>query len=159
MPPLVPRLPSSQNSHIAQGIDAAHFVADVVTCCRTRRINIGGCDRALLRVIQLRCSMANRWLYLRTMLSMLVVLSMQPSVHAQDHLGTVQQNLVVVELFQSQGCSSCPPAEENLNALADDSQVLALSFGVTYWDNLGWKDTFATPIIAIATRFGRHRFM
>ena len=51
---------------------------------------------------------------------------------------------MVVELFQSQGCSSCPPAEENLNALAGDPQVLALSFGVTYWDSLGWKDTFAT---------------
>ncbi len=53
--------------------------------------------------------------------------------------------LVVVELFQSQGCSSCPPAEANLNALAGTPGVLALSFGVTYWDELGWKDTFAMP--------------
>ena len=52
--------------------------------------------------------------------------------------------LVVVELFQSQGCSSCPPAEANLNAIAGDPDVLALSYGVTYWDSLGWKDTFAT---------------
>ena len=52
---------------------------------------------------------------------------------------------VVVELFQSQGCSSCPPAEANLNAIADRPDVLALNFAVTYWDNLGWKDTFATP--------------
>lgn len=52
--------------------------------------------------------------------------------------------LVVVELFQSQGCSSCPPAEANLNAIAGQPNILALSFGVTYWDNLGWKDTFAT---------------
>ena len=51
---------------------------------------------------------------------------------------------VVVELFQSQGCSSCPPANANLNALADRPGVLALSFGVTCWDQLGWKDTFAT---------------
>lgn len=51
---------------------------------------------------------------------------------------------VVVELFQSQGCSSCPPANANLNAIADQPGVLALSFGVTYWDDLGWKDTFAT---------------
>jgi hypothetical protein len=88
--------------------------------------------------------MANKLFYLRTMLPMLVALSLQLPVHAKDHSGTVQQHLVVVELFQSQGCSSCPPAEENLNALADDAQVLALSFGVTYWDGLGWKDTFAT---------------
>lgn len=51
--------------------------------------------------------------------------------------------LTVVELFQSQGCSSCPPAEANLNALAGRPGILALSYGVTYWDGLGWKDTFA----------------
>jgi hypothetical protein len=53
-------------------------------------------------------------------------------------------HLVVVELFQSQGCSSCPPAEANLNAIAGQPDILALSFAVTYWDSLGWKDTFAT---------------
>ena len=52
---------------------------------------------------------------------------------------------VVVELFQSQGCSSCPPANANLIALSQRPEVLALSFGVTYWDQLGWKDTFASP--------------
>ncbi len=51
----------------------------------------------------------------------------------------------LVELYQSQGCSSCPPANANLNALAARSDVVALSFGVTYWDQLGWKDTFAKP--------------
>lgn len=51
----------------------------------------------------------------------------------------------VVELYQSQGCSSCPPADLVLNALADRPDVLALSFAVTYWDQLGWKDTFAAP--------------
>lgn len=51
---------------------------------------------------------------------------------------------VVVELFQSQGCSSCPPAIANLNAIAGKPGVLALIFAVDYWDNLGWKDTFAT---------------
>ena len=50
---------------------------------------------------------------------------------------------VVVELFTSQGCSSCPPANANLAAIAGRPDVLALSFGVTYWDQLGWKDTFA----------------
>ena len=50
----------------------------------------------------------------------------------------------VVELFQSQGCSSCPPAIANLNAIAGKPGVLALIFAVDYWDNLGWKDTFAT---------------
>jgi hypothetical protein len=59
--------------------------------------------------------------------------------------GGTAQRPVVLELFQSQGCSSCPPANANLNAIADRPDVLALSFGVTYWDQLGWKDTFATP--------------
>lgn len=52
---------------------------------------------------------------------------------------------VVVELFTSQGCSSCPPANQAVADLADRPDVLALSFGVTYWDALGWKDTFASP--------------
>ena len=51
----------------------------------------------------------------------------------------------VVELFQSQGCSSCPPANANLLALSNRPDLLPLSFQVTYWDQLGWKDTFATP--------------
>lgn len=51
----------------------------------------------------------------------------------------------VVELFQSQGCSSCPPANANLMALSDRKDILPLSFQVTYWDRLGWKDTFAAP--------------
>ena len=49
----------------------------------------------------------------------------------------------VVELFQSQGCSSCPPAEANVAAVSDRPDVLALSFAVDYWDRLGWKDTFS----------------
>lgn len=52
-------------------------------------------------------------------------------------------NPVVVELYQSQGCSSCPPANAALNAVANQPGVIALSFAVTYWDRLGWKDIFA----------------
>jgi hypothetical protein len=54
--------------------------------------------------------------------------------------------LTVVELYQSQGCSSCPPAIANINAIADKPDILALTFAVTYWDRLGWKDTFASPV-------------
>jgi hypothetical protein len=49
---------------------------------------------------------------------------------------------VVVELFTSQGCSSCPPADSLLGELAERDDVLPLSFHVTYWDRLGWPDTF-----------------
>jgi len=52
------------------------------------------------------------------------------------------QNPAVLELFTSQGCSSCPPADANLIPIARRPDVLALSFHVTYWDRLGWKDTF-----------------
>jgi hypothetical protein len=54
--------------------------------------------------------------------------------------------LAVVELFTSQGCSSCPPADDNVAALSNRSDVLALSFGVTYWNQLGWKDTFGQDV-------------
>jgi len=54
------------------------------------------------------------------------------------------QNLTVVELFEAQGCASCPPANANVMALADRPDLLTLSFGVTYWDHLGWQDTFAS---------------
>jgi hypothetical protein len=56
---------------------------------------------------------------------------------------SVSSRLVVVELYQSQGCSSCPPADAILNALADRRDILPLSFAVTYWDYLGWKDRYA----------------
>lgn len=51
----------------------------------------------------------------------------------------------VVELFQSQGCSSCPPAAANVRSVSDRADVLALAFEVDYWDRLGWKDTFSSP--------------
>lgn len=54
-------------------------------------------------------------------------------------------NPTVIELYQSQGCSSCPPADLVVNKLADRKDVIALSFAVTYWDNLGWKDSFGSP--------------
>lgn len=52
---------------------------------------------------------------------------------------------VVVELFTSQGCSSCPPADAYLQELAARSDVVALALHVDYWDYIGWKDIFAKP--------------
>lgn len=51
----------------------------------------------------------------------------------------------VVELFTSQGCSSCPPADKALHELNDAGEILGLALHVDYWDRLGWKDTFASP--------------
>jgi hypothetical protein len=50
----------------------------------------------------------------------------------------------VIELFTSQGCSSCPPADQLLYEMAGRKDVVAISWHVTYWDYIGWKDPFAT---------------
>jgi hypothetical protein len=82
------------------------------------------------------------WVRTRAALSAAVVLAAFLAVAAD---AAPAEPPVVVELFTSQGCSSCPPANATLSTLADRPDVLALSFGVTYWDDLGWKDTFASP--------------
>jgi len=55
------------------------------------------------------------------------------------------QTRAVVELFTSQGCSSCPPADKLLAELAGDPSLVAMSVPIDYWDYLGWKDTLADP--------------
>jgi hypothetical protein len=79
--------------------------------------------------------MLRNWVFLVAMLG----------AAAQPALATDATHPTVVELYQSQGCSSCPPAIANINAIAPRSDVLALTFAVTYWDQQGWKDTFAKP--------------
>ena len=56
-----------------------------------------------------------------------------------------QMPVVVVELYTSQGCSSCPPADELLHELATRDDVIPLALHVDYWDYIGWKDSFANP--------------
>ena len=56
-----------------------------------------------------------------------------------------QDRPVVVELFTSQGCSSCPPADAFMEQLAARGDVIALSLHVDYWDYIGWADIFAKP--------------
>ena len=64
----------------------------------------------------------------------------------------------MVELFTSQGCSSCPPADALLADLADRDDLLALSFHVDYWDYIGWKDVFASPLYTRRQRSYAQRF-
>jgi hypothetical protein len=56
-----------------------------------------------------------------------------------------QSRPAVVELFTSEGCSSCPPAEAYIGELIQRRDVLALTFHVDYWDDLGWRDRFGLP--------------
>jgi hypothetical protein len=75
----------------------------------------------------------------RAALALAAACAVAPAVAADAKRPTV------IELFQSQGCSSCPPANANLIRFAERDDVLALNFAVDYWDRLGWKDTFAKP--------------
>src|SRR3981189_859892 len=51
----------------------------------------------------------------------------------------------VIELFTSQGCSSCPPADKLIGKFAADPSLVSISLPIDYWDYLGWKDTLADP--------------
>jgi hypothetical protein len=62
----------------------------------------------------------------------------------------------VVELFTSQGCSSCPPADAVLVDMSRRPEVIALTFPVDYWDYLGWKDTLAHPLYTARQRGYAH---
>ncbi len=69
-------------------------------------------------------------------------------LHCEAH--SPVNRMAVVELYTSEGCSSCPPADRwlsalNESALADDERVLPLALHVDYWDYIGWKDRFADP--------------
>lgn len=74
------------------------------------------------------------------LLGALAALTVGPSV-----AGESRQVSGVVELFTSQGCNSCPPADRVLLDLANEGEVLALGYHVDYWDYLGWKDTLGSP--------------
>ncbi|WP_322892682.1 MULTISPECIES: DUF1223 domain-containing protein [unclassified Yoonia] len=62
----------------------------------------------------------------------------------QNTQAVAQNNAVVVELFTSQGCSACPPADEILRELAARDDVIALALHVDYWDYIGWVDVFGS---------------
>lgn len=63
----------------------------------------------------------------------------------EEAAATGSTTVTVVELFTSQGCSSCPTADALLKTYVDRAGVIALTFPVDYWDYLGWKDTLASP--------------
>lgn len=72
----------------------------------------------------------------------LAVLILGITIVATPMMGRAQQNAVVLELFTSQGCSSCPPADALLPYFSEMPGVIALALHVDYWDYLGWKDSY-----------------
>ena len=89
---------------------------------------------------------------IRSTLLGLVTLLMLSVAQAQ-----AERSLAVVELFTSQGCSSCPPADHVLGELAQERDIIALSYHVDYWDYMGWKDIFGSPENSQRQRVYAHR--
>ncbi len=83
----------------------------------------------------------NRWLTaLLCLIAPGLVAGSTPTASAQDY-----RAVSTLELFTSQGCSSCPTADALLRSYAERPDIVALSLPVDYWDYLGWKDTLASP--------------
>jgi hypothetical protein len=93
---------------------------------------------------------------------MLLGLAFLPALSPVESLAQGRPT-AVVELFTSQGCSACPPADALFHSYAERPDVVALSLPVDYWDYLGWKDTLASPKFtrrqqAYANAFGVQRY-
>lgn len=79
------------------------------------------------------------------MLALVGVLSLGSGANAQQNASPPAGGPVVIELFSSQGCSACPPADQMLGDLAGRDGLIVLALHVDYWDYIGWEDTFARP--------------
>ena len=86
---------------------------------------------------------------MRYLLILSIILSLPLSAADKITVNSNSNKTAVVELYTSEGCNSCPPADQWFEALietaTDELDVLALAFHVDYWDYIGWKDRFASP--------------
>ena len=78
--------------------------------------------------------------------SLLAPHTSEAQAEPQADNGVLADEPVLLELFTSQGCSSCPPADRLAAKLANEPGLVVISRPVDYWDRLGWKDTFASPV-------------
>jgi hypothetical protein len=86
---------------------------------------------------------------MRLLLGISLIMAM-PHTNALSSDDSARLPFAIVELFTSEGCSSCPPADELLNSLASDAnkngtRIFSLAFHVDYWNYLGWRDPFSAP--------------
>ena len=94
------------------------------------------------------------------------LLTLAPAANAQScRTDSPAHTVALVELYTSEGCSSCPPADRWLSALVNkprDGRFVALALHVDYWDYLGWRDRFASPVFTqrqnTLTRLGHAQF-
>jgi hypothetical protein len=90
-------------------------------------------------------AMTSRLMLVFSLVGVLIALPARSNAECKAHGATVAAH--VVELYTSEGCSSCPPAERWLRALSQtDPSVVTLEFHVDYWDSLGWRDRFADAL-------------
>jgi hypothetical protein len=80
---------------------------------------------------------------MRTILALMVLTSCAAAEPRRVQSGPTRTS--VLELYSSEGCSSCPPAEDFVNGISDDDKMVVLAFHVDYWDEIGWPDRFASP--------------
>ncbi|GMR06260.1 MAG: hypothetical protein BMS9Abin25_0845 [Gammaproteobacteria bacterium] len=99
-----------------------------------------------------------RILFIVILLSTLII-PFSNSLALDRHYSSGRSKVSLVELFTSEGCSSCPPAEKWMTTLADDpdlwNRFVPVAFHVDYWDYIGWKDPFATPEYGLRQRLYR----
>lgn len=81
-------------------------------------------------------------------IALLYILTLPTLAVAQDESQPTTVPTTVIELFSSQACSACPPADAALRNLRDKDGIIALTWPVDYWDRLGWADTHAVPMNA-----------
>jgi hypothetical protein len=78
-------------------------------------------------------------------LFLLLIMLMSAPAFAECSAQSGDQTVPLIELYTSEGCSSCPPADEWLSGFKGSKKIVPLAFHVDYWDYIGWKDRFASP--------------